>query len=348
MGVSFYGFVLWLYLKFSDSFGDRGISARTLESIALLKFQLIIKNMKNVIILVFLTIPLTNLKAQVLWGGTTPGNIHYNSGNVGIGTPNPDMKLSIYSGDQFITRFHSMGSQAVTGLRIGKNSSYGDLVNMSTGFGIGAGTMSSNLPLDSQNPNYVYFFMSNSSGNIGIGTITPSYKAVVSNNGAAGIEIDPTGIQFSQGVGIQAYNRSTSAYLPFQIYSSKLVLDGGNVLVGKTNQVNDTYKLDVNGSIRSNEVVVNVTGADFVFQDNYNLKTLNEVERFIKDNKHLPDIEAADEMKEKGLELGKMDMKLLQKIEELTLYMIDLKRDMDNIKEENQKLMDKIIELEKD
>jgi len=184
-------------------------------------------------------------------------------------------------------------------------------------------------------------------GNVGIGTNTPSYKAVISNNGAAGIEIDPTGVQFSQGVGIQAYNRSTSTFLPFQIYGSKLVLDGGNVLIGKTTQVNSLYKLDVNGTMRSNEVVVNVTGADFVFQDSYNLKTLNEVERFIKDNKHLPGIEAAEEMKEKGLELGKMDMKLLQKIEELTLYMIDLKKDMDKMKEENQELKDKIIELEK-
>jgi hypothetical protein len=269
-------------------------------------------------------------------------------GNVGIGTTNPDMKLSIQASDQFIARFSSTGTQSITGLRMGGNSSYADLVNLSTGFGIGAGTASANLPLNSQSPNHVYFFLSSSSGNVGIGTITPSYKTVISNNGAAGIEIDPTGMQFSQGVGIQTYNRSTSTYLPFQIYSSKLVLDGGNVLIGKTTQVNSAYKLDVNGSMRSNEVVVNVTGADFVFQDNYNLKTLNEVERFIKDNKHLPDIEAAEEMEENGLELGKMDMKLLQKIEELTLYMIDFKKEMDKMKEENQKLKDKIIELEKE
>jgi hypothetical protein len=53
-------------------------------------------------------------------------------------------------------------------------------------------------------------------------------------------------------------------------------------------------------------------------------------------------------MEDKGIELGKMDMKLLQKIEELTLYMIDFKKEMDRMKEENQKLKDKIIELEKD
>ncbi len=53
-------------------------------------------------------------------------------------------------------------------------------------------------------------------------------------------------------------------------------------------------------------------------------------------------------MEEKGLELGKMDMKLLQKIEELTLYMIDLKKEVEKVKDENQKLRERIIELEKD
>jgi len=306
--------------------------------------------MKRKIMLVLLAAIVTNLNAQWNPSGATTGNIYYTNGNVGIGTgvSDIDMKLTVYANDQFITRFHSTGAQSITGLRIGRSSSYGDLVNLSTGFGIGAGTTSANLPLDSQNPNHVYFFLSNSTGNVGIGTTAPSYKTVISNNGAAGIEIDPTGLQFSQGVGIQAYNRSTSVYLPFQIYSSKLVLDGGNVLIGKTSQINLGYKLDVSGSIRANEVVVNTTGADFVFDDNYNLKDLREVEIFIEKNKHLPDIESASEMEVNGLELGKMDMKLLQKIEELTLYMIDFKKEMDIVKEENQKLKNRIAELEKD
>lgn len=74
----------------------------------------------------------------------------------------------------------------------------------------------------------------------------------------------------------------------------------------------------------------------------------NEVEQFIKENKHLPDIEPATDMEENGIELGKMDMKLLRKIEELTLYMIDFKEEMDKLKEENEKLKNRIIELEKD
>lgn len=356
--------------------------------------------MKIKAILSLLILTATSVKAQPWNPGAPTGSIYYSSGNVGIGTNAPDMSLSVWSNDQFITRFHSTGAQSITGLRIGRSPSYADLVNLPNGFGIGAGTASSNLPLDSQNPNHVYFFLS-TGGNLGVGTTTPGYKTVISNNGASGLEIDPTGSQFSEGIGMQAYNRSTSAFLPFQIYSSKLILgggnvgvgtsnplykivvshnngvgieidptgtqltggvgiqaynratssytplqiygsklilDGGNVLIGKTIQQNLTYKLDVNGSIRSNEIVVNTDGADFVFEQDYKLKDLAEVEKFIRDNKHLPDIESAREMAEKGLELGKMDMKLLQKIEELTLYMIELKKEISVLKEENQKL----------
>jgi hypothetical protein len=291
-----------------------------------MNFQLTINNMKIKILLTLVTAITTALNAQT-WSGATPGNIYYNSGNVGIGTTTPGYKTVVSNNGAAGMEIDPTGVQ----------------------FSEGVGLQTYNRATSAYTPLQIYSSkLVLAGGNVGIGTTTPGYKTVISNNGAAGIEIDPTGIQFPQGVGIQTYNRSTSTYLPFQIYSSKLVLDGGNVLIGKTTQVNSAYKLDVNGSMRSNEVVVNVTGADFVFQDNYNLKTLNEVERFIKDNKHLPDIEAAKEMEEKGLELGKMDMKLLQKIEELTLYMIDFKKEMDKMKEENQKLKDRIIELEKD
>ncbi|MFO0321149.1 MAG: hypothetical protein ACK504_01830 [Bacteroidota bacterium] len=119
----------------------------------------------------------------------------------------------------------------------------------------------------------------------------------------------------------------------------------GNVLIGKTTQVNTNYKLDVNGSVRANEIVVNTTGADFVFEENYKLKTLDEVETYIKANKHLPEIASACEMEENGLGLAKMNTQLLQKVEELTLYLIELKKTIDAVKVENKKLNDAIAEL---
>src|SRR5689334_6134375 len=77
-------------------------------------------------------------------------------------------------------------------------------------------------------------------GNVGIGTTTPLYKTVISNNGADGIEFDPAGGQLTGGVGIQAYNRSTSSYVPFQLWGSKVLLGGGNVGIGTTSPLYKT------------------------------------------------------------------------------------------------------------
>jgi hypothetical protein len=88
-----------------------------------------------------------------------------------------------------------------------------------------------------------------------------------------------------------------------------------NVLIGKTTQSNSVYKLDVNGSVRANEIVVNTTGADFVFQEDYCLRPLSEVAAFIKSNKHLPEIASADEMQANGVAVSELQTKLLQKVE---------------------------------
>ena len=113
--------------------------------------------------------------------------------------------------------------------------------------------------------------------------------------------------------------------------------DTGNVGIGTTNP--GTYKLAVNGEIRAKEVIVETGCSDFVFEEHYALRPLNEVEAFIKANKHLPDIPSEKEVSENGLGLGEMQAKLLRKVEELTLYMIEMKK-------ENQALRQRIVNLE--
>ena len=97
------------------------------------------------------------------------------------------------------------------------------------------------------------------------------------------------------------------------------ILTNGNVGIGTTNP---NYKLDVNGTIRANEIIVNTTGADFVFAEDYQLRPLSEVKAFIQENKHLPEIKSAQEMQENGVGINELQTQLLQKIEELTLYII--------------------------
>lgn len=106
----------------------------------------------------------------------------------------------------------------------------------------------------------------------------------------------------------------------------------GSLLINKTSQTNPSYKLDVNGKIRANEIVVNTTGADYVFEDNYKLKALDEVESFIEENNHLPGIPSAVEMQAEGMSVGELNTKLLEKVEELTLYMIELKKENEEIR----------------
>jgi hypothetical protein len=103
---------------------------------------------------------------------------------------------------------------------------------------------------------------------------------------------------------------------------------------------NPQYKLDVNGTIRATEIKVETGWADFVFDNSYELRTLNDVKSFISKNKHLPDMPSASEVKKNGVNVGETQVKLLQKIEEMTLYIL---QQQENI----EKLQKKIEQLER-
>jgi len=123
-----------------------------------------------------------------------------------------------------------------------------------------------------------------------------------------------------------------------------LVNSTGNVGIGTTNP--GTYKLAVNGKIRAKEIKVDTGWSDFVFEKEYKLPTLTEVENHIQEKGHLKDIPSAKEVAENGIFLGEMDSKLLQKIEELMLYTIAQEKQLKQRQSENQQLKTKNQELE--
>ena len=122
------------------------------------------------------------------------------------------------------------------------------------------------------------------------------------------------------------------------------ITDDGHVLIGTTDETKgDGYMLRVNGKIISEEVKVQLYAAwpDYVFGPEYQKKSLDELEVYIKENKHLPNIPSASQIEKDGLEVGEMQRKMMEKIEELTLYIIELKKENDNIKKEIQALKSK-------
>ncbi|MFL9483961.1 hypothetical protein ACI6Q2_14375, partial [Chitinophagaceae bacterium LWZ2-11] len=105
-----------------------------------------------------------------------------------------------------------------------------------------------------------------------------------------------------------------------------------------------SYKLAVEGKLGARKVVVTQAAnwPDYVFDSSYNLPALAQVEQFIKDNKHLPDVPSAKEVTDRGLDVGDNQAVLLKKIEELTLYMIEQNKKMDEMKKENEEMKDQI------
>jgi len=174
------------------------------------------------------------------------------------------------------------------------------------------------------------FAPSGSGTNIGIGTDTPNAKVEIEVPHAVNQEEELRIGSYYQdefiglGLNYQINNvGTTSKHLVEHHRGTKyetMTFRLGNVGIG-TDELTK-YKLNVWGNVRAHEIVVNTDGADFVFEDDYELRPLKEVATYIKQYNHLPEIASATEMKENGVGVSELQTQLLQKIEELTLYLL--------------------------
>lgn len=188
-----------------------------------------------------------------------------------------------------------------------------------------------------QNLHYDYHTNSYFSGNVGIGTTNPAKLLTVSSGSNVYMRIQKPQFldYFDFGItthsGIISYKAGTSTLSNIIFQTNDInrlqISHNGNIGIGTTNP---TEKLAVNGTIKAKEVKVETNWPDFVFEEDYNLQPLSEVETFIKKNKHLPDIPSEAEVKENGISVGEMNAKLLQKIEELMLHTINQQKLIEN------------------
>ncbi|WP_299484986.1 fibronectin type III domain-containing protein [uncultured Allomuricauda sp.] len=147
------------------------------------------------------------------------------------------------------------------------------------------------------------------------------------------------------GAGIVDYT-SENANLNTVDWTVRDLFADQNVGIGTTDT--QGYRLAVAGNVIAEGVKVELQGnwPDFVFLKDFDLMKLDEVRRYIKENGHLPNIPSAEKVKENGIDLGVMDAKLLQKIEELTLYLLAQEAEMKKMKEENAKIKSILARLD--
>lgn len=109
-----------------------------------------------------------------------------------------------------------------------------------------------------------------------------------------------------------------------------------------------TFKVETNGMIRGRRMKLDLnTWADYVFEPTYQLMPLTEVEAFVKKEKHLPNVPSEQELKANGADVMEMNKMLMEKVEELTLYLIQQNKDTEALKTELETLKAKVVELEK-
>lgn len=305
-------------------------------------------NFCNLAGLQFLTSGIGSSTNNMFWniGGFNSTAISYTGGSVGIGTNNLDFTGSTN------TKLAISQEDEQTGIAIGNGAT--------PRFAINGHSNGSWTAFDYAQGGWVAG-LTQKGGNVGIGTIDPNYKLEVNGHISAGgnsasgtsnihtsrgrlafshTATDPNHTIYNNWANIDGEGNWDG--MKMNVYSGLWVRTGNangrvpttafyidnnaNIGIGTANTTD--YRLSVNGDMRVRKIKVTQLGwADYVFKPTYKLLPLQDLETYIKQNMHLPEVPSATEVAKNGIDLGDNQALLLKKIEELTLYVIELKND---------------------
>ncbi len=259
-------------------------------------------------------------------------------GNVGIGTGAPEERLHIVGGTDT-----ALGGGGY--LVLGQTNA----LNVS---------IDNNEIMARENGNFSDLFLNANGGNVGIGTLSAAAKLhVVGGTDAApasggylvcGPTSDLNVVMDNNE--IMARNNGATATLALNASGGNVAMiqsGTGGVTIGTT-VLPAGAKLAVDGKILCEELEVQLSQdwPDYVFEDAYDLMPLDEVREFIREHKHLPGVPSAAQVGKDGVKVGEMQTTLLRKVEELTLHVLSQDRQVATLREENERLRERLSSLE--
>lgn len=288
------------------------------------------------------------------WSNTSPVYLNTSTDDVGIGTQTPLQRLSISGGMNVDQDNLNNGSLYVNGGTSGPANALifgGD----KSGEGIASKRTAdpNRFGLDFYT-NYINRMTIKNNGQVGIGTLNPDQTLSV----VGGLDVDHNGenngslsrcLVFGGGSGEGIGSNKTDAGnkwgIDFYTHSTirMAITNEGKVGIGFSgNGWDGNYKLYVKGGIRTDEVKVDVASAngwgDYVFDKEYKLMSLTDLEKFIGANKHLPAFPSADELTKTGISVSEMFTLQQVTIEETLLHLIEMQKEIKELQSENERL----------